>query len=82
MLGVDGHVAFLLANTTLDVFGTHSPMMPDLITVKADGVVAIFVKVVTRITTTAGSWLAIVFHPNLILSETQKTGDVRLQFHM
>lgn len=81
MLAVDGHVAFLLANTTLDVFKTHSRMMPDLITVKADGVVAIFLEVVTRITTTAGSWLAIVFHPNLILSEMQKTGDVRLQFH-
>ena len=81
MRAIDGHVALLLADTTLGVFGTHSRMMPDLITVKADGVVTIFVEVVTRITTTAGGWLAIVFHPNLILSEAQKTGDLSLQFH-
>ena len=56
-------------------------MMPNLIAVEPDGVVTILVEVISRITT-AGGWLAIIFHPDLILSEPQKTGDMRLQLHM
>ena len=45
-------------------------MMPDLITVEADGVAAIFVEVISRITATAGNRLAVIFHANLVLPET------------